>query len=163
MTELTHWGIKGMKWGVRRYENPDGTLTEAGKKRYSKQFKRIAKKGLDEYNSKSTERWVKAHNAGAQAQNKMIKVLDRDQPDLDAKEFNRIVQEAFDKIYNEKINELSYTDFLNNPNVKKSIEIAKKYKLDELDPAIKNDLETVKMMEDEYAKFQKEPKYRIPD
>lgn len=32
--ELQHWGIKGQKWGVRRYQNPDGTLTEAGKKRY---------------------------------------------------------------------------------------------------------------------------------
>ena len=32
--ELYHWGIKGQKWGVRRYQNPDGTLTAAGKKRY---------------------------------------------------------------------------------------------------------------------------------
>lgn len=32
--ELYHHGIKGMKWGVRRYQNPDGTLTAAGKKKY---------------------------------------------------------------------------------------------------------------------------------
>ena len=31
---LTHFGIKGMKWGVRRYQNPDGSCTEAGRKRY---------------------------------------------------------------------------------------------------------------------------------
>lgn len=34
--ELCHWGIKGMKWGVRRYQNKDGTLTPAGKKRYDR-------------------------------------------------------------------------------------------------------------------------------
>lgn len=33
---LMHYGIKGQKWGVRRYQNPDGTLTDAGKKRYIK-------------------------------------------------------------------------------------------------------------------------------
>lgn len=32
---IYHWGIKGMKWGVRRYQNSDGSLTPAGKKRYS--------------------------------------------------------------------------------------------------------------------------------
>lgn len=31
--EVWHYGIKGMKWGVRRYQNEDGTLTPAGKKR----------------------------------------------------------------------------------------------------------------------------------
>lgn len=30
---LAHHGVKGMKWGVRRYQNADGSLTPAGKKR----------------------------------------------------------------------------------------------------------------------------------
>ena len=32
--ELYHHGVKGQKWGVRRYQNEDGSLTAAGKKRY---------------------------------------------------------------------------------------------------------------------------------
>lgn len=34
MTYLVHHGIKGQKWGIRRYQNEDGTLTSEGKKRY---------------------------------------------------------------------------------------------------------------------------------
>lgn len=34
-SELEHFGLKGMKWGVRRFQNKDGSLTEAGKQRYS--------------------------------------------------------------------------------------------------------------------------------
>ena len=32
--QIWHWGIKGMKWGVRRYQNADGSLTDVGKRRY---------------------------------------------------------------------------------------------------------------------------------
>lgn len=33
--ELKHYGVKGMKWGVRRFQDKAGRLTAAGKKRYS--------------------------------------------------------------------------------------------------------------------------------
>ena len=41
--ELYHHGVKGMKWGVRRYQNKDGSLTKAGKKRDA------AERRLEEY------------------------------------------------------------------------------------------------------------------
>lgn len=39
-TNLQHHGIKGQKWGVRRYQNKDGSLTPAGKRRYHPEDKR---------------------------------------------------------------------------------------------------------------------------
>ena len=48
---LMHYGIKGQKWGIRRYQNPDGTLTEEGKARYSKGLNSVKKDSL--FNSES--------------------------------------------------------------------------------------------------------------
>lgn len=40
---LKHYGVIGMRWGIRRYQNPDGTLTELGKKHQAEAEKAIAK------------------------------------------------------------------------------------------------------------------------
>lgn len=37
---ISHHGILGQKWGVRRYQNPDGSLTTEGRKRLGKDFKK---------------------------------------------------------------------------------------------------------------------------
>lgn len=45
--EFYHWGIKGMKCGIRRYQNPDGSLTPVGRKRLEKADYKWAKKKTD--------------------------------------------------------------------------------------------------------------------
>lgn len=40
-TTLAHYGVRGMRWGVRRYQNKDGTLTSAGKKRYNQELDKL--------------------------------------------------------------------------------------------------------------------------
>ena len=45
--ELYHHGIKGMRWGIRRYQNPDGSLTPTGRKHLEKADIKWAKKKTD--------------------------------------------------------------------------------------------------------------------
>lgn len=45
--ELQHHGVKGQKWGVRRFQNSDGSLTNEGRRRYSSDDFKDAKKKID--------------------------------------------------------------------------------------------------------------------
>ena len=136
--ELYHWGVKGMKWGVRRYQNKDGTLTAAGKKRmYREQFDMESKEKKEQRKyTADTNRWVKEDmerskrlvdsskqltNDLKNANEKSIKNSKRKQMDL---------SQMSDKELRDQINraflEKQYNDLFNPPQVSKGREYAGK-------------------------------------
>lgn len=69
--ELYHFGTKGMKWGVRRYQNKDGSLTPAGKKRYDKEMAKLK----DEAKTLRNKQRVKAKLDKLEAERKKVAAL----------------------------------------------------------------------------------------
>lgn len=70
--ELYHHGTKGMKWGIRRYQNKDGSLTPAGIKRYNREVQKL----------KDRESRIKAKEKAKKYQDK----LDKKKSELDDRE-----------------------------------------------------------------------------
>ena len=86
--ELKHYGIKGMKWGVRRFQNADGSLTADGRKRYGSEDMRNVKKQVD--NGKNVVDGVKRSKAKA-AEKRTEKKIKDDLSQMSDKELRDIV------------------------------------------------------------------------
>lgn len=96
--ELYHHGILGMKWGIRRYQNKDGTLTEAGKKRYGSAEALEVDKALKEHTKVSNKDPMTRSGKSKQfermreLENKIGQTISSDDKELQklAKDFNKI-------------------------------------------------------------------------
>lgn len=93
-TELIHWGIKGMKWGVRRFQNKDGSLTPAGKKRYGDEDGEASKETAEERRAralKSTDAKEIYENRDLLTTNEINERINR--IDAEAKLKSKIIEE----------------------------------------------------------------------
>ncbi len=75
-TYLAHHGILGMKWGVRRYQNEDGTLTPAGKKNVSDRSASTRHIGIVGHGAVNLV--AKGHRAVAQIQKRSVNSIRKD-------------------------------------------------------------------------------------
>ena len=92
--ELFHYGVLGMRWGVRRYQNIDGSLTEAGKDhrtkyvareqkrltkqyaRYEKKYQRKADKAAKKGDTKTRDYWLNRKKDAIASRDKVSKYID---------------------------------------------------------------------------------------
>ena len=85
--ELYHYGVKGMKLGIRRYQNPDGSLTSEGRKKAKTEYKRDVKTAF-ELGKDATlygHATAKSINRTAKIENKLTKQYEKDPDGLSRK------------------------------------------------------------------------------
>lgn len=87
---LYHHGIKGQRWGVRRYQNADGSLTSAGKKRYSFENVNLLSEAVG-------EKRASGDYAGAKAANKEYKKVLKERDQLDREWARAQVKQVLDE------------------------------------------------------------------
>lgn len=146
--ELCHHGIKGQKWGVRRFQNEDGTLTAKGVKRYSTVYGKEMAKYEKDVKAASRQIRIDAYNKTADEYNngKINEFNKKHKPtDLNyLQEYNRQFENDFAKNYHRSAMEFAK----NNKHYKKAEALSKKYSLDKVDDLARKNKEFISAMND---------------
>lgn len=139
-TELYHYGIKGMKWGVRRYQNADGSLTASGRKKISKQYKKLSVKAGKEMNRSANDWNVKSYNKAADYMNGggIAKFNEQQKKKYGEKFAQRDgyvsdYQKLFNRKFTENFNQTLNDFYSSNKNVQKGRDMVKKYDMTKWD------------------------------
>lgn len=134
---LTHSGVKGMKWGVRRYQNKDGTLTAAGKKRYDRDIAENNAKKKDNrivIDGPDAKRWAREDTKRAKgvvdASNDMVKELGKinnatARPKRQKLDLSKMSDQEMRNQINRAVLEKQYNDMFAPQKVSKGKEFAK--------------------------------------
>ena len=96
---VCHYGIKGQKWGVRRFQNPDGTYTDIGKKRRSSRlFVSGSSKTQDKTSTYFRDLPDEVKNVLKEYMNKKASILVGDAPGVDRQVQDFLKQEGYKKV-----------------------------------------------------------------